>query len=350
MNYLIEASKKDILTKITNSNYPNGHPFLASTFEDDFTIYILALLKVLSNNNELVDDYICDKLRSIDNGVFNVEKYFQNINEVTLLYYLFASLTKTENIKIAQSIEYESSIGASGNKKFEYSFNIEELSKTINFEVKTVTCDPILKEQNFYAKDGDKLIKVFFPKEDLKKHVENLSDYKVLPKSSLYRQIRSSIEKINSKFTNDDNHINIGVIVGQFATSIEEFYSYFLNPKKGIVVKEKRYLKNIDALVFFSLSTGPDLMMDDIYQSGHTFTILFNNEMNIQKVLSKFRLDNLAYSNGKVVESLKDLSCQEFGKYIFKNVNGVVFYINEDTSEEELDDYINRLKEKDILK
>jgi len=350
MKNLIEISKKDILNKIKRSNYPEGHPFLVQTVENDFTICILALLKIFSRNNRLVDDYVCDKLRSIDNGAFSTEKFFQNLNEVTFLYYLFVSLIKTESIDIAKTIDYESNTGAVGGKIFEYSFNVERYSKILNFEVKTVTCDPIMKEDSFCAKDGDKLIKTFFPKDDLKNYVKDLSEYKVLPKSSLYRQIRSAIEKINSKFNNDESHINIGVIVGQFATSIDEFYSYFLNPKKGIIAKEKRYLRNIDALIFFSLTTGPDLMMDDIYETGHTFTMLLNDEIEVAKILSLFRLDNFAFSDNKIFEPLKEMCCQEFGKYIFKNINGIVFYINEDTTQEELNNYIDLLNDKGFIK
>ena len=349
MEQIIISEKKAILEQIANSNYPPGHPFLTPTFENDFLLNILVLLKILCGQVAMVDDYISEKLKSHNEGVFCIEKYFQNVNEVTFLYYLFTSLICTENTSLLKSLDYEPSIGAVGNKKFEYSFKQPTDGKIINFEVKTVTCDPVIKEDGFYAKDGDKFIKTFFPNDDISKYCKNLSEYRLMEKSSLYRQIRSAIKKIDSKFKKDKNHINVGVIVGQFATSLDEFYAYFLNSKKGLIFKNKAFLKNIDALVYFSLSTGPDPMMTDIYESGHTFTILFNNDINIKEILSKFRLDNFAYSNGKILESLKRYTEKTHGRYIFKNINGIVFFIEEGTENNELDNYVKLLIERGIM-
>jgi hypothetical protein len=70
---------------------------------------------------------------------------------------------------------------------------------------------------------------------------DGLLHYKVLDASTHYRQISKNIKKIREKFDGNGSvpfkMINIGVIVVQFATSIEEFYSYMFHPTKGLIVE-----------------------------------------------------------------------------------------------------------------
>lgn len=139
-----------------------------------------------------------------------------------------------------------------------------------------------------------------------------------------------SCEKISEKFEGKNNTplrtINLGVLFIQFATSIEEFYAYLLNRENGIIFNQD--MGNIDCLVFFSLTARPQIDMQDIYEHGHTFSILLNNEAYVAEYLKMLRLDNyIAIKSGdnvKIREDIDEFTKEEYG--IFAKLLEMVWY------------------------
>lgn len=192
------------------------------------------------------------------------------------------------------------------------------------------------------------IIKKFFNDVNISDYIDDkeLSTSKVLEASTHFRQVSKNIKKIKEKFNGDCEvpikMINIGVLVIQFATSIEEFYAYMFHPKKGLV--HNMDFGNIDCLVFFSLTAKAELDMQDIYDNHHIFSIVFRKEKYIIDYLEKLRLDHIAsYSNSIVYSPYKEEAEKEFGKYKLVNKNGFVFFTNYDKTDEETDCYIKYL-------
>ncbi len=94
-----------------------------------------------------------------------------------------------------------------------------------------------------------------------------------------YRQLNKNLKKISEKFKGEkiltNKNYNIGIVVIQFATSIEEFYSYMFNPDKGLI--NKLDFANLDSIVFFSLTPKCGLDMQDVLDLEHIFTVMLNN-------------------------------------------------------------------------
>lgn len=338
----IIVAKDYIINKIKSSNYPFGHPFLDPRFENDLVLSCLIMIKLYIRETGLIDDYIEKKFRAVKNGEFYLESYFQNLNEFMLFYYLFNALTESDMVKKLQHIHYEPKSQADNEKQLEYSFIFSpdpQYDFYVNFEVKTITCDPFLRAEGAEINFEQRLIKRFFHDVDLTQlfSVEQLKEYVVLHESTHRRQIAKNIKKINEKFKKSGNVMNVGVIVVQFATSLEEFYAYLFHPEKGILYDAD--FSNLDCLVFFSLTNLTDIDMQGIYDSGHIFTMLFDEHGALTPYLKAFKLDNIVSVGKKVAPYLLEDAKKEFGIYRYVASHGVTFFVPEDASEESISAY-----------
>ncbi len=343
----IEIAKDYIWNKIKNNVYPKGHPFNQVNFvKDDYLVLIMALIKIYLIETTIIDDYLDNKLVALDKGRCNYETYFQGLNELNFFYYLLSGCIKNELLTHVYQINYENNSITNPLKKLEYTYCFDDMV-AVGVEIKTITCEPTYKETSMSIHDT-LLIKKYFHDVDLR-NIEKIEQYKILEASSHDRQLRKNIKKIAEKFTGDNKSpvklINVGVIVIQFATSIEEFYAYLLNENKGIIFNQD--FGNIDCLVFFSLTARPDFDMQDIYDTGHIFSILFNYEPYIKKYLKDLRLDNYIATkiNGQfnIDSDIQKYANKEYGifKYIIKD--GKCFYVPIECRQDEIDEYIRYL-------
>lgn len=351
MDNVIENFKRAtdyVWKKIKANKYPEGHPFIQNDFtENDFLIQILSIIKMNLLETTIIDDYLDNKLKALDNGEFNCEIYFQGLNELNFFYYLLAGCIENSLLTNIHQINYENNSITNPEKKLEYSFCFNDLV-VVGIEIKTITCDPIFKEKSMSIHDT-LLIKKFFHDVSLS-DVNNLGQYKILEASSHDRQLRKNIKKISEKFTGENNTplklINVGVVMIQFATSIEEFYSYLLNTERGIIYNQD--LGNIDCLVLFSLTARPDLDMQDIYNTGHVFSVLLNDEPYVTDYLKRLRLDNYIATklNGMVHinQNFNKYTNIEYGifKYVIKD--DMSFYVPFKRTDEEIEEYVRYIK------
>lgn len=93
--------------------------------------------------------------------MFSAIKYNQEISELSWLYYLIVGVLEKNQINLSEIFDEEKAIIDNG-KKFEYSFLLNNPRCIAAFEVKTITCDPFIKE-GLEIIDGKKLVKPFFP-------------------------------------------------------------------------------------------------------------------------------------------------------------------------------------------
>lgn len=340
----IERAKDYIWNKIKINVYPDGHPFNEVKFvKDDYSVLIMALIKICLIETTIIDDYLDNKLVALDNGRCNYETYFQGLNELNFFYYLLSGCIKNDLLTHVYQIYYENNSITNPMKKLEYTYCFDDMV-AVGVEIKTITCEPTFKETSMSIYDT-MLIKKYFHDVDLR-NIENIEQYKILEASSHDRQLRKNIKKIAEKFTGDNKSplklINVGVIVIQFATSIEEFYAYLLNENKGIIFNQD--FGNIDCLVFFSLTARPDYDMQDIYETGHIFSILLNDKPYIKDYLEKLRLDNYIATkvNGSVIidPDIVDYANKEYGVFKYIIDNGKSFYVPMESKQEDIDKYI----------
>lgn len=341
-------SIKYIAQLINDTSYPIGHPFNEVAFnENDIVFRILAILKTMNIDNVILKDFICNKIRATDCGKFSSERYFQSLSEIVIFYYIYCGVMQNSTNRI-EEILYEPISPYNPNKILEYSFLLEDKTY-VNIEIKTITCDPLIKEKYFKIKDNKIYIKKYFPGIDINtEQIDKfgIDDYQLLEASTHYRQLRKNIKKIVEKFEGDRNNIgkslNVGFVVVQFATSIEEFYSYMFHPTKGLLYELD--FGNLDCLVFFSLTPKCGLDMQDIYDRHHIFSLVFNGEKYVFDLLELMRLDHIAsHPNKKVFSPYREEGIQEFGcfKSIFKE--GKFFFTDIHKSEEEIKDYLEYL-------
>lgn len=348
MNYTNKKFKEAqdyIWKKIIHNAYPKGHPFNDMNFtKKDYLVLIMSLIKMNLNETTIIDDYLDNKLVALDNGKCNYEIYFQGLNELTFFYYLLVGCIMSDLLKDINHINYEHNSLNNPTKKLEYTYCFNDLV-AVGVEIKTITCDPIFKEESMSINDT-KLIKKYFHDVDLS-NIENIEQYKILEASTHDRQLRKNIKKIVEKFNGENTtplkQINIGVVVIQFATSIEEFYAYLLNNNKGIIFNGD--FGNLDCLVFFSLTARPRLDMQDIYDDGHIFSILFNDKQYIKDYLKKLRLDNFIAKkindNVYIEQHIKKYVDKEYGIFKFIIANEKCFYVPIEHSQDEINKYIN---------
>jgi hypothetical protein len=342
-----ERAKDYIWMKIKSNEYPEGHPFNQMEFtKDDYLVLILAFIKMYLIETTIIDDYLDNKLLANDNGGFSYETYFQGLNELNFFYYLLSGCIKNDLLSHVYQINYENNSITNPSKKLEYTYCFDDMV-AVGVEIKTITCEPTLKEKSMSIHDT-LLIKKYFHDVNLM-GIDNIEQYKILETCSHDRQLRKNIKKIAIKFTGENKTplklINVGVVVVQFATSIEEFYAYLLNENKGIIFNQD--LGNIDCLVFFSLTAKPDFNMQDIYDTGHIFSVLLNDKPYIKKYLKDLRLDNYVATkiNGKVSidPNIEKYANKEYGVFKYIIEDDRCFYVPIERSQGDINKYIQYL-------
>ncbi|WP_050413634.1 hypothetical protein, partial [Clostridium botulinum] len=273
-------------------------------------------------------------------GVFNYKSLNENLSEFSVFFYIFCGIYfKSELYKIIDHLDYEPN--GSNNKKYEYTFVLKDKTK-LNFEVKTLDCDPFSKDakilKDINLKDGDILGKAYFPNSNL----EDFIDYKtngIVEISSSYRQTNRNIRNIKKKFeTRNDKDINIGVIVINYGTSREEFFSYLLNDEYGLINVQD--FGNIDNLVLFSMCGHTTLMMNEIYENEHIFSVSINTDRYKKDIFNSLRLDNYIIKDGKIESRFYDFKTEKFSLYKYIMRNGFVtiqpYYIEDNIINDEL--------------
>ncbi len=352
MNNAIDRMKKEILELIKSSKYPDNHLFLEENFENDIVMNMLVFTKCFIRqfkiiDEEILNDYISKKFRAVKNGKFDLESYYQNLNEFIFFYYLILNISKNQYINFLTQIKYEPLSPTNDNQRVEYSFDFEfpgEEKYCVNFEMKTITCDPFIKEGKFFYENRQKFIKRFFNDVNLNEIIDQqeLDNYFILENSTHYRQLSNNIKKIAKKFSKQKNTLNVGVIVIQFATSLEEFFAYLFHPTKGLLYNLD--FQNIDCLVFFSMTPTPDINLEEIYEKNHLFTMLFNGDSNMQYLIRAFRLENYASIEKQVLEPFKHFANREYGKFTHICEKECSFFVSEYVSECEIQKYIKHIK------
>lgn len=139
---------------------------------------------------EMLDDYIDNKLKALCNGKFNVEIYFQGVNEIIFFYYLYSGIRKANREEEIIEIRYESFSITNPKKKLEYTFLFYS-GVAVCTEIKTITCDPYCKEKLLKVVEG-KYIKKYFHNFELSE-IQNLQEYNMLENSTHDRQLRKNI-------------------------------------------------------------------------------------------------------------------------------------------------------------
>ncbi|WP_256972941.1 hydroxymethylbilane synthase [Clostridium botulinum] len=358
----IEECYNEVLTNaqeilnIIDNTYPIKHSFKRKKFVTDKFLFSFSYSKFICkkylNNTEMMDDYINKKFKSMNKGVFNYKSLNENLSEFSVFFYIFCGIYfKSELYKIIDHLDYEPN--GSNNKKYEYTFVLKDKTK-LNFEVKTLDCDPFSKDakilKDIKLKDGDILGKAYFPNSNL----EDFIDYKtngIVEISSSYRQTNRNIRNIKKKFeTRNDKDINIGVIVINYGTSREEFFSYLLNDEYGLI--NVQGFGNIDNLVLFSMCGHTTLMMNEIYENEHIFSVSINTDKYKKDIFNSLRLDNYIIKDGKIESRFYDFKTEKFSLYKYIMRNGFItiqpYYLEDNIIDDELSelrDIYNNLDE-----
>lgn len=347
---LYDNAEKYVIEELTKLKYPDGHPFndYPKTSES-MTLKMIIMIKVFTNKDDLVKSFL-KKCKSVENGKFSYVRFNQNISEVIWFYYLYISLIENDSLDLLQNIYDEAFAVYDNGKKFEYTFllNLAEINckKIITSEIKTLTCDPFVKEKSLRLIDGQKFVKPFFP--DLKDAPELSRDTNtiVLKSSSYYYQMEQNVKKIINKCRGNNltefSPFNIGIIFINNATSFEEFYSYMFNSKYGFY--DKLLNSSVDSLVLISMDARNDSKLDNIYSMGYIKTVLVNPS-DVNKALCKMlRIDNYIAIGNKINQEVYKLAQNEFGRYKLLCREGFVNIIPEDSTEEGIQEYLNFLK------
>lgn len=264
---------------------------------------------------EVIIDYI-KKCKAMEGNVFNFEKFNQAIMEPIILYYLVVNLIRS-GIPIYK-ILYEPEVYRNG-KKLEYSVlagSTDGKINRINVEIKTLECDPLSKKNGIhYVKDGTKVVKALTSDEEKVTQIkEQYPDYICLEYKDYYRQFNKNVKKIIEKYTGETtqeyNNINLGFIVLNRASSIEEFYSFLYNKRSGLI---KRILpENLDALILFSLDAVNTVILDNLLEKNYIQTIVFNASNRVMAYLRSLGLDNIIQKEYDVRQSVYDLGQKEY--------------------------------------
>lgn len=339
-----------IINKMKELNYPNNHPFNNyPNTANGRALETIIILQCFLNDNEVIDQMLI-KCKSTKNGFFDPEIFNQNYSEIVVLYYLIIGVTYRDNNKSFNRILYEPKNIYENNKMIEYSllFNIQkENSDLINFEVKTITCDPFMKESDLRVINGKQLVKPYFFDDFILEDIKNnYPDATILECSSNYRQISKNLKKIVEKFDGENltpyRLINVGVIVINFSTSFEEFYSYMLHDNKGLYYSAD--FGNLDALVLFTCDAKNDLKFDNIYNMGYVQTVLLNDSDYIKNYMEMLRLDNYMLIGKITSEDILKEAQKEYGVFKIIAKEGFLNIIPWSASDDEVDEYINYLK------
>lgn len=350
LDLYLKEEKNKIIKKIQEANYPKQHPFLDDKFEGDFYHLILSIFMKFANSEVIVDDLIFKKLNGKVAGKYDHNRFQEGIGEFNVLYYLFCCfLLKTNNDNVAlKGVDYEPPAFVK-DKTLEYALDLKlgNGSALVAVEVKTIETAPEYREESS-LKIGCKYVKPFFSGVSLD-HLSEREDYNnltLLKASTHYRQLSKNIKKINKKFRYETAVINLGVVVFQYATSMDELFSYLYHPVNGIYIKNPEHFENLDALVFFSLTPTPDLMFSDLYEKNHVLTMRLTNEDWKIYMLDFLRLDNYIFKNNVVEDWVLPYVEKEYGIFEYRLANGLLFFINEDDDIEQADKHAEELSKK----
>lgn len=345
-----KEEKEKILEKIKKANYPERHPFLDARFEGDFYHLVLAIFLKFTNGEVIVDDLIFKKLNGKVSGKFDNNRFQEGIGEFNVLYYLFCSFllkSQHENISL-KGIYYEPPAFVKG-KTLEYGLDLKywNASPLVAVEVKTIETAPEYRETS-KLDIGCKYVKPYFSNISLD-HLSDRADFdslKYLECSTHYRQLSKNIKKINHKFCSKEGVINLGVVVFQYATSMDEIFSYLYHPIHGIYTKNPEHFDNLDALVFFSLTPTPDLMLNDLYVKNHVLTMCLTDDKWKIHILDFLRLGNYIFKNKSIEDWVLPYVDKEYGIFEYRLSNGMLFFINEENDIEQADKQAEEVSQK----
>ena len=324
----IMENAKYILDFVQNK-YNDDHPFRDIGFIDKPVLYQIAYSKLICEdyleNRNIINNYLDKKLISNIEGKFDIDLFNRNMNELMLLIYILMGIYIKSDLhtKIVR-IDYEEI--EPNSKEFEYSFICNDEYR-INVEVKTLDCDPFLRDKDvmrgidIYKKNI--YIKKFFhgvdAEEELNSILDGVKEYTEL--KSNYRQVNSNIKKIRKKFEQKtEQDVNIGVLVINYGTSREEFFSYFLHEERGIV--RRKDVGNIDNLNLFSNTHQSSFLLDEIYETQHIFAVNLNLDNYKEEIFRKLRLDNYIIKNGLIEDEYSSYQYNSVGVYTSEIIDG----------------------------
>ena len=340
------AIQGKLLDLIASFDYPPDHPFKDVRFAKSDLFRKITMLYAWCGGDLVIITDLLKKLRSVDNEQFSQTKYHQNLSELTVLFYLVAGIfLKTKEYELLKYIEYEATDGLQTGKMMEYAIISPITKAKLNIEVKTLTCDPIARElpDPLSIENNAKLINFYFDKPD---DVRDKIPHGFSLVRSLFSPLKGAIQKISEKFRPCEA-CNIGVIVIQFAPSLEEFYSYLFNPKHGLVNvnKTRKYLKDFDALVLFSVTPDIDPFWESIHEKGHTVTALFTDKIFMED-LELLRLDNVIFFKDKIHPDFKSIADEISSTYVIRTTEDKnIFILPERFSPEQIDEYIHQTEQ-----
>lgn len=346
-------SERFVLEELRNLNFPPTHPFNEyPNTPESMPLQMIIIIHSIFRNDNMVLSFL-KKCKGIENNEFSPQKYFQGLNEVLWLYYLTVGLIKNDSFDKIENIFDENNIVYDNDKKFEFSVllnNVLDKTVLINWEVKTLLCDPFEKEGALPAKDGHKLMKPLFPDVSCKDFLKTETDITVLKASTYYYQTNQNIKRIINKCrgnnVTDYDLFNIGVLFINMSTSYEEFYSYLFHKTKGIYSKLLK--SNVDAVVLISLDAHNDKMLDNVYSMGYIQTLLIKPTDRNFELCKILRMDNYISQGKDILKEVYIKGQEEFGRYKILNRSGYINIIPQDSSEEEITQYLDYLQSDNI--
>lgn len=346
---LFDDAKQFVMDRIRKLEYPSNHPFLQypNTPESRIVDTFAILQMSLGYESKIIEDLL-RKCKSVEKGKFNYYRYVENIDELLVLFYVYFRIINND---IKAQLIYEP-IGLMDNKKkLEYSFLLCEENCLLNFEVKSMICDPFYKEKSLPKQNGTILLKKFINDqeeyEEIKKQYPNATE---LAHSAYYSPFKKNIAKIIEKYEGrkqiDCKMINIGVICINFSTSLDEFYTCLYHKDKGFF--KSLQWGNLDALILFTLDARNDIIMENIYQMGYIKTVLVTDDLTIRKYFEKLKLDNYISIGKKVALDVYEIAQKSYGVYQIFNREGFLNIIPYDSNETEIENYLSYLKGKKV--
>lgn len=323
-----------IHSQIQHINLSAEHPFLQQNIEKSAELRDLAWLLLVLSDNVFLERFIQKLHQTRD-----FEKYHQLWCEVSILKYLRMSLFRN-NTDLC-SIEFDKKLSTHHNKDVDYSIKIKEFTKAINVEIKRITCEPAEKEDTL---KGNLFIKKLFKDVNLASLVNpaELSKYIILSNSTHYQELKNEIKKINEKYhmiRDRNNSLNIGIINIDYATSLEEFVSYFCNSQKGLFVQDKRIFKNFDAIVLYYNNPSPKMDM-----SKNTLTFIISNISEAEKqALNNLGLGNIIYEHSSVSENWRPYAEELYTTIKLFESHGIISYYRTDIADDKIEKYHEEL-------
>ena len=340
--------------KLDELEYPMKHPFNDYPHTpESMALQLIILFKALTNKDDMVVSFL-KKCKSIENNDFSYTKYNQSISEIIWFIYIYTSLIESNAIDMLVEILGEDTPIYDNGKRFEYSFVFNDLNESKNLvitsEIKTITCDPFKKETGLKIIDGQKLIKPLFPELKDSDFLRRDPEAIVLQASTYYYQTEQNIKKIINKCRGKNvsgyTPFNIGILFINFSTSIKEFYSYIFHQSRGIY--SKLLDSNVDALVLLSLDAHNALNLQNLYATGYVQTLLIHPTDRNKKLCNLLHIDNYLSIGSDIDEHVYELAQNEYGIYKILCRDGFLNIIPYDSTEDEIEQYVDYLKSNTI--